>query len=693
MMELLSPAGSYESAVAAVQNGADAIYLGSGKFNARRNAANFDDNSLRSTVDYCHLRGVKVYLTLNTLLSDQELPQAAKLVRFCSDIGVDALIVQDLGAVRMIRQVAPDLPIHGSTQMTVHNLDGVLACAALGLERVVLARELSRQQIRSICRHSPIEIEVFVHGALCMCYSGQCFLSSVIGGRSGNRGMCAQPCRMKYGWEGSADGYPLSLKDMALVEYLQELQAMGVASAKIEGRMKRPEYVAIVTKVYSDVLREGRAPTQAELEDLRAAFSRQGFTDGYYLGKTGPQMFGVREKEQVPEKRFAQVRQDCRREHPRVPVTMTARVQPGVPMTLQAEDREGRTVTVTGPEPQLAQHRAITADQIRQQLERTGGTPYYTEAIQVEAAPGLAVPLSALNGLRRRLLDDLSIQRIQPPKRRSGSLLPLEKAAGHTEPAVYTVALRRGAQLTDALVDCGPQVIYLAPEEILAQKGRVARAMDRGVEVCAAFPRVLWDSERAELAGLLEQVKDLGIYTALVGDLGALTLALNQDFTCRGDFGLGVYNSMTLEQLREMGLLSATLSFEQRLARVRDLNKPIDTELIVYGRLPLMITQNCIIHNRSGRCNCQSANVLTDRTGAQFPVLKASGCRNEIFNSKKLYLGDKLECFQSLGLWAARLSFTTENPRECVQILERYQGKGSYAPADITRGLYFREVE
>ena len=287
MMEILSPAGSYEAAVAAVQNGADAIYLGYGKFNARRNAANFDDNGLRTTVDYCHLRGVKVYLTLNTLLSDQELPQAAKLVGLCNEIGVDALIVQDLGAAEMIRQVAPELPIHGSTQMTVHNLDGVMACAAMGMERVVLSRELSRQQIRYICRHSPIEIEVFVHGALCMCYSGQCFLSSVIGGRSGNRGMCAQPCRMKYGWDGSADGYPLSLKDMALVEYLKELQDMGVASAKIEGRMKRPEYVAIVTKIYSDVLRQGRAPTREELEDLRAAFSRQGFTDGYYQGKTG----------------------------------------------------------------------------------------------------------------------------------------------------------------------------------------------------------------------------------------------------------------------------------------------------------------------------------------------------------------------------------------------------------------------
>lgn len=693
MMEVLSPAGSYEAAVAAVQNGADAIYLGYGKFNARRNAANFDENGLRTTVDYCHLRGVKVYLTLNTLLSDQELPQAAKLVALCSQIGVDALIVQDLGVVELVRQVAPDLPVHGSTQMTVHNLDGVMACAAMGMERVVLARELSRQQISYICRRSPIEIEVFVHGALCMCYSGQCFLSSVIGGRSGNRGLCAQPCRMKYGWDGSASGYPLSLKDMSLANHLKALNDMGVASAKIEGRMKRPEYVAIVTRVYADALKEGRTPTREELDRLKAAFSRQGFTDGYYQGRTGRHMFGVREKEQTPEKLFAQARQDYHREHPRVPVSLYAEVKAGAPLRVRAEDSEGHRVSLAGPVPQAALHRAITGEQIKSQLERTGGTPYYVEELEVQADPGLSVPLSALNGLRRSLLDELSIQRIRPPERRTGTLSSVSRAEGHTEPPVYTVSLRRGDQLTDGLIALEPRVIYLSPEDILARRDKVALAMDRGIEVCAAMPRILWDNERAELVGLLDQVKGLGVCTALVGDLGALTIALGRDFSCRGDFGLGVYNSLTLEQLREMGLISATLSFEQRLARVRDLNKPLDTELIAYGRLPLMITQNCIIHNRNERCGCQSANVLTDRTGAQFPVLKARGCRNEIFNSKKLYLADKLDSFRKLGLWAARLSFTTENPRECVRVFERYLGRGSYAPADITRGLYFREVE
>ena len=260
MLELLAPAGSMEAVAAAVQNGADSVYLGYGDFNARRNAKNFTPEEAAAAVSYCHLRGARVHLTLNTLLTDRELARAAEQAAHASRIGVDAVIVQDLGVARMLRQVAPDLPLHASTQMTVHSLDGVKACADLGFTRVVLGRELSRDQIAYICQHSPVEIEVFGHGALCMCWSGQCFLSSVIGGRSGNRGLCAQPCRLQYGWSGRADGYPLSLKDLSMARHLKELSDMGVACLKLEGRMKRPEYVAIVTGIYSRAIREGRDP-------------------------------------------------------------------------------------------------------------------------------------------------------------------------------------------------------------------------------------------------------------------------------------------------------------------------------------------------------------------------------------------------------------------------------------------------
>ena len=352
MLELLSPAGSPEAVRAAVQSGADAVYLGYGNFNARRNAVNFDEAALQEAVQYCHLRGVKVYLTLNTLLNDRELTQAAKLVDQVSQMGVDALLVQDLGVARMCRQVAPDLPLHASTQMTIHSLDGAKAAADLGMTRVVVSRELSRDQIAYLCDRSPVEIECFVHGALCMCYSGQCFFSSVIGGRSGNRGMCAQPCRLNYGWGQTADKPLLSLKDMSLAKHLQELEEMGVACAKIEGRMKRPEYVAVVTKVYATAIREHRDPTPGEQQALAHAFSRQGFTDGYFMDKTGRHMFGIREKTPVPTQLFAAAKGDYSKEHPTVPVKLYALVAAGEPVQVAAEDADGHIAKAEGPVPE-----------------------------------------------------------------------------------------------------------------------------------------------------------------------------------------------------------------------------------------------------------------------------------------------------------------------------------------------------
>ena len=308
MLELLAPAGSMEALRAAVQNGANAVYLGCGSFNARQGAKNFTPQMLTEAVKYCHIRGVAVHLTLNTLVSDRETGDVAALIKQAALSGVDAFIVQDLSVIQLCKQIAPQIPIHGSTQMSIHSLPGVLMCAAWGLSRVVLSRELSRDEIHYICVNSPIEIEVFAHGALCMGYSGQCYLSSAIGGRSGNRGRCAQPCRQSYGFGRWENKYPLSLKDNCLVTYLQELQNMGVASVKLEGRMKRPEYVAAVTGIYRDALDHGIV-TQPMMDTLLAAFNRQGFTDGYYTGHTGNGMFGVREDKYDDNKWLQTVRQ------------------------------------------------------------------------------------------------------------------------------------------------------------------------------------------------------------------------------------------------------------------------------------------------------------------------------------------------------------------------------------------------
>lgn len=694
MLELLAPAGSMESVTAAVQNGADAVYFGYGDFNARRNAKNFSEEEAAAAVSYCHLRGCKVHLTLNTLLTDRELSGAAQVAAHASDIGVDAVIVQDLGVVRMLRQTTPDLPIHGSTQMTVHSLDGVKQCADLGMTRVVLSRELSRDQIAYICQHSPIEIEIFGHGALCMCYSGQCFFSSVIGTRSGNRGLCAQPCRLKYGWNGRADEYPLSLKDMSLAGHLKELQDMGVACLKLEGRMKRPEYVAIVTGVYARALKEGREPTREELEQLEQVFSRQGFTQGYFLDRKGPDMFGTRQEEKEPKELYAQARATYENgEYRKEPIRVFALIEKDQPAQIAIQDKEGRVVHAEGPAPEAARNVPLTREKVEGQLCRTGGTPYGCEKVMAKVEDGLSLPLSALNDLRRRALEELSRQRLVEPERRKEPFHPGVRYANPRQAPVFTVSVREAGQISSELLRLRPALIYLPADQAAAHPEVVERCRQAGVEAAALLPRVCWDREIRQLEEDLLALRKLGVDQALAGTLGVARRAAQLGFRVRGDYGLGVYNSQTMKELKRLGFLSATASFELKLAQIRDLSKAIPTEFVAYGRLPLMLTENCIVHNRSGQHTCCNVNLLTDRKGERFPVVKAWGCRNEILNSKKLFLADKAADWQRLGLWAARLVFTTENAMECAQVLERYMGRSSYMPNEYTRGLYYRDVE
>ena len=694
MLELLSPAGSMEAVTAAVQNGADAVYLGYGDFNARRNAKNFTWEEAAAAVSYCHLRGCKVHLTLNTLLADRELPGAAAVAAHASDIGVDAVIVQDLGVARMLRQTVPDLCVHGSTQMTIHSLDGVKACADLGMTRVVLGRELSRDQISYICQHSPIEIEVFGHGALCMCWSGQCFFSSVIGGRSGNRGLCAQPCRLKYGWGNQANEYPLSLKDLSMAGHLKELSEMGVACLKLEGRMKRPEYVAIVTGIYARAIKEGREPTPEEIEILAQAFSRQGFTDGYYMGRTGPEMFGTRQEEKEPRELFAQARSTYENgENRKEPVRLYALIEEGQPAQVAAEDRQGHVARVEGPVPEAARNVPLTREKVEGQLQRTGGTPYACEKATARVGEGLSLPLSALNDLRRRCLEELSQQRQVLPQRRKEPFRPGVRYENPKLPPVFTVSLRTAEQFSGELLQLGPALIYLPADEAAAHPDLVRLCQQARVPLAVIMPRICTDKELPLLEQDLVALRSLGVSEALAGNLGSIRRAAQLGFRVRGDFGLGVYNSQTLKELKRLGLISATASFELKLAQIRDLSKTVPTEFIAYGRLPLMIMENCIIHNHSSQHTCGNVNLLTDRKGERFPVVKAWGCRNEIYNSKKVFLADKFADWQRLGLWAARLMFTTENAAECVQVLERYLSQGRYQPNDYTRGLYYRDVE
>ena len=693
MIELLAPAGSMEALYAAVQNGANAVYLGCGTFNARQSAKNFTPQTLTEAIKYCHIRGVQVHLTLNTLISDREAEECGELIRHAAASGVDAFIVQDLGVVQMCRRIAPKVPIHGSTQMTIHSLPGVLFCAAMGMSRVVLSRELSREEIRHICRNSPIEIEVFAHGALCMSYSGQCYLSSAIGGRSGNRGRCAQPCRQCYGYSRRENRYPLSLKDNCLVAYLQELERMGVASLKLEGRMKRPEYVAAVTDVYRKALDTGNV-SKPMMDALLTAFNRQGFTDGYYTGNLGKAMFGIREEKTEDATWLRLARQSYEAvENQLVDVKFHAVVCPEY-SSLTVTDPEGRSCTVNGPVPQVARTQLLTQEDLAARLAKTGGTPYHCGVVTAQITPGLTLSAAAINALRRDALNQLTAMR---GRRDTAMLLRMRKMphfTGNREQPHFSVSVTTREQITAKLLKLNPSVLYV-PLHILAADPDFAQQLARRVPVAAALPRIVHDGEMNAIREALRIVRAQGIRQVLVGNLGLLIPAREAGMEIRGDFGLNIFNSLSMQTLRDLELRSATLSFEMTLPQVRDLSKAVPSELLVYGRLPLMVTENCLFKGKTGECACHMGPAkLVDKTGAEFPVIRdGNSCRSVLLNGKKLNWLDRQSDLSRLGLWAMRLHFTTENPKEVDHVVSACITPTPFDPGACTRGLYLRGLE
>lgn len=407
MPEILAPAGNADMLRAAVYTGADAVYLGLHRFNARRTAGNFDAASLKEAAAFCRARNVKTYLTLNTTLTPDEMGEAARAIEAAANAGVDALIVQDLAVAALARDMAPDLPLHGSTQMTIHTAEGAIQAAEMGFSRVILARELSLAEIAAVCAASPIEVEVFIHGALCMSVSGQCYMSAFLGGRSGNRGACAGPCRLPFS-AGEPGACHLSLKDHSHIRYLPDLAKAGVHSVKIEGRLRSPEYVAAA--VNACIAARSGQPYDEEL--LQNVFSRSGFTDGYMTGRRDGTMFGVRTGDDVEKAKQAapKLRELFRRERESVPISLKFMVQPGK-AELAVSDEDGHEVAVkldalTEPaanDPRSAYERA---------LSKTGGTPFCVKHIEAEAN-GLYLPASQVNAMRRDALEQLLEKRMQ----------------------------------------------------------------------------------------------------------------------------------------------------------------------------------------------------------------------------------------------------------------------------------------
>ncbi|NMA37751.1 MAG: U32 family peptidase [Papillibacter sp.] len=667
-MEILAPAGGKEQLIAAVRAGADAVYLGTDSFNARRNAKNFGPEELKEAVSYCHGRGVKVHVTVNTLVTDRELRDLYDTIRVIADSGADAVILQDLAALSMFKKYLPEIARHASTQMTIHNLEGLRAAEDLGFSRAVLARELSLEEIRYLADNTKMELECFVHGALCMSVSGQCGLSSMFGGRSGNRGLCAQPCRLDF--RAGDRSYALSLKDMSYIQRIKELEAAGVCSVKIEGRMKRPEYVAAATEACVKALR-GEAP---DMERLEKVFSRSGFTDGYLTGRRNISMFGRRTEEDEAESAqiLSKVTELYRRELSRIPVDMELSVQKDEPARITVSDGVN-TLTVLGDIPEKVINKELDA---YQSLSKTGGTPFVLGNLKLDVDKAYTVKL---NNLRQEALAQLlALRETVKPYDITGEFEPVISEERQTKPV-----LRLRFNNTGQLFSAGEaEYIYLPIEEIDREL-----IMEYGDKLIGELPRLVFPLSEPKLTERLLKLKEEGLSRLCAGNIGLIRLAKRLGFIVHGGFDLNIINTKALETYEDYGLEDAALSYEINIKDAVRLGGGIKRGLIGYGYLPLMLYRNCPVRTAKGCGACRGIGRLTDRQQKSFPVLCHNREYSSLLNSLPLYIGDK----EVRGLDFLTLYFTTEDRERCRQVYEKYLS-GEALNEERTNGLYYRNL-
>ena len=653
--ELLCPAGSPDALDAAIEGGADAVYLGGAAFNARMNAHNFGGDALRSAVLRAHSYGVKVYLTLNTLITDRETGAFLDAAREAAQIGVDALIVADLGAAAAIHRAIPTLELHASTQMSGHNSEMAKLLADAGYSRMVIARETPARDLFETVKNSPIEIEMFIHGALCVSHSGQCLFSSLVGGRSGNRGECAQPCRLPYtGVDGAQKGnnaYPLSLKDLSLAMHVPELIASGVRSLKIEGRMKSPEYVRDTARIWRRLLDERRSATPDEMRALADAFSRGGFTDGYWREEIDRRMLGIRsESDKDQSKSLLPFRGITRK----IELDFSAKILPDTPMTLTVSD-DCRRVSVTGETPQKAINAPISYEVAERNLSKLGGTPYAMRSLDLDLADGLMVPISHLNDLRRRAIAAWESQDT-PAKHRFCAYVP-QKPTEHRQ-SLRTARFYRPEQITPAARE------YF--DRIFLPLGKETPDVDGVI-----LPPVIFERDLPRVLSMLKCAYESGVRYALIGNLGHLSIVRQAGLIPVGDFRLNVTNEETVCALEALGIRSTILSAELTLPQARDIGG--NTALTVYGRIPLMTLEKCV-GKEVGGCNaCRESRVtIKDRRGIVFPVLREWEHRSVIYNSLPTSMSDRQDALLRAGITSQHFIFSIETAREVDEVIDAF---------------------
>lgn len=669
--ELLAPAGSTEALYAAVAAGADAVYLGGKSFGARAFAKNFDTDAMRDAVRYAHLHDVRVYVTVNVLIFDRESDDAVAYCRELYRMGVDAVIVTDVGLIRRLGREVPGLELHASTQMSLHNTAGVRFAAALGMTRAVVARELPLADIRRIVKDSPLEIEVFLHGALCVCHSGQCLFSSLVGGRSGNRGECAQPCRLPY----NGGKFPLSLRDLCLAGHMRDLCDAGVASLKIEGRMKSPDYVYRVTKMYRTLLDEGRNADDAELAELSRIFSRSGTTDGYFVGHPERPMTGVRRAEDKDATRalgsetFAPVRVSVRAE---------ATFRLGTPSEMTVFGAKG-SVTVQGEIPTKAQNSPLNAEDLTTRLCKMGNTflNLSQSDLKITVEEGINLPPSAVNALRRAAAEayENSTRPLPPWQEAEAAHAPFLKVRAFAEPAdtsgVFVSALFFSVAPLRGLADA------------LSRFDAVFVPLFSYTKACGAngvyLPPVVFDHEWESVRAAILAAAESGARYALVGNLGAFELLADTGLIPVGDFRLNITNRESADFYRSLGISRFLLSPELSLPMMRD----IGGGAIVSGRIPLMLTERCFVRENGGCARCGNF-AFTDRVGKKFPVLREFSHRNLIVNAVPTYMGDKKAELAAAQIRHTHFLFTTEDERAIRRLLSDFE-RGNSPVGEVRR--------
>lgn len=672
-MEILAPAGNMDALTAAVYSGANAVYLGLKRFSARRTAGNFDADELRQAVSFCHGRGVKVYVAINTTAHPAEVEGLCDALADVCAAGADAVILQDLAVAALARRMAPDLPIHGSTQMSVHTLEGALELAELGFSRVILARELSLAEIEHIAKNCPIEVEVFVHGALCMSVSGQCYMSAFLGGRSGNRGGCAGPCRLPFAADGSGACH-LSLKDLSAVGSLPALAAAGVVSAKIEGRLRGPEYVAAAV----NACRQSLAGQAYDEQVLQNVFSRSGFTNGYIEGKINGTMFGVRTAEDSAASKAVMpaLRELYRREMPRVPVRFTLHCEEeGCKLT--AADGEGNTaIAYTQNAPQKAEKDQRSA--IERALGKTGGTPFYLESLTIEGEPGY-LPGSEWNEVRRAALESL-LKKRSAIKPWAFNRLPLPAANRHPLPAKLPLwgRFEHWEQLPENAESLAGLIVPVFEADKVPQNLRAKTVLE--------LPRAMFGAMEEAVDKAIAATKNGGFAGYLAQNIAHFRLA--KGLPLYGGFGLNITNPLAADTYGQLGLRAMTVLPEVPFNEMAAIAPGVPTWALVYGHMPLMLTRACPLQNVTDCAHCDKKGELTDRKNKHFPVRCGGGVR-QVYNPVPLYLGDRTG---EIPADAGVLLFTIESKEQAAKVIDRYR-KGETWPGEFTRGLYYKPAQ